>query len=58
MNQAQNKIPSYKTPELISSKASILERRPPSFKIHNRVINHGEIKLGNNFQFEETAESK
>lgn len=57
MNRVRNKIPAYRTPELVSSKISILERKPPSFKINSRVVNPVEIKLANNFQCEDLADA-
>jgi len=33
-----NRIPPYRTPDHISAKGSILERKPPNFKITNRIM--------------------
>lgn len=46
--KAVNKIQLYKTPEQISSKASFIDRRPPSFKINNRLEKGSESRITRN----------
>jgi hypothetical protein len=46
--KAANKIPMYKTPEQMSSKASFIDRRPPSFKINNRLDKGSESRITRN----------
>eukprot|EP00345_Euplotes_harpa_P010217 CAMPEP_0168340740 /NCGR_PEP_ID=MMETSP0213-20121227/14250_1 /TAXON_ID=151035 /ORGANISM="Euplotes harpa, Strain FSP1.4" /LENGTH=258 /DNA_ID=CAMNT_0008347047 /DNA_START=280 /DNA_END=1058 /DNA_ORIENTATION=+ len=38
-DSSSKRVPMFRTPEISSSKASILDRRPPSFKVNSRVSN-------------------